>query len=85
MQAMEQAQSNMVPVDVLGQAEAAAEAAKTDLKRLEGNHRQLLVRYTTVKSVIDAAYKKWEKHSAESFGMQKHSSCSSIRTKNIVL
>lgn len=60
LQNMEQIQSSMVNQEVVASLDATIETLRGEVKRVEVTHRQLLLRYAAVKSVIDDAFKKWE-------------------------
>jgi chromosome segregation ATPase len=60
LQNMEHIQSNMVNQEVLVTLEGTVESLKAEMKRMETTHRQLLLRYASIKSVVDECFKKWE-------------------------
>jgi shikimate kinase len=58
---MEHVQSNLINQEVVVHLEATIETLKAETKRMEITHRQLLLRYASIKAVIDDCFKKWEK------------------------
>lgn len=50
----------MVSQDTVTQLEGTMNGMKEEMTRLEMIHRQLLLRYTTLKYIIDLAFGKWE-------------------------
>lgn len=60
---MEQIQSGMVNQDVVTNLETTVESLRAELKRLDGTHRQLLLRYAALKGVVDECFKRFEQQS----------------------
>jgi hypothetical protein len=49
----------MVSQETVTQLEGQMNGMKEEMTRLESIHRQLLLRYTTLKYIIDIAFGKW--------------------------
>jgi chaperonin cofactor prefoldin len=60
---MEQIQSSMVNQDVVTNLESTVDTLRAELKRLDGTHRQLLVRYASLKGIVDDCFKRFEQES----------------------
>jgi hypothetical protein len=73
---MEQAQINMVNAEAVTSLEGTVEGLRNEVKRIEGTHRQLLLRYASIKAVIDDCFKKWD--------TQVHSSEAQLKVKDSV-
>jgi polyhydroxyalkanoate synthesis regulator phasin len=76
IQIMEQSQTNMVNADAVTSLEGTVEGLRNEVKRIEGTHRQLLLRYASIKAVIDDCFKKWD--------TQVHSSEAQMKVKDSV-
>lgn len=50
----------MVSQDLVVNLEATNETLKAETRRMESTHRQLLLRYASLKSAVDECFKKWE-------------------------
>lgn len=60
---MEQIQSSMVNQEVVSALENSVESLRAEMKRLDGTHRQLLLRYAALKGVVDDCFKRFEHQS----------------------
>jgi hypothetical protein len=67
LQTLEQMQSSMVSVETVTQLEVVIENLRGEMRRLDGTHRNLLVRYAALKSVVESAFAKWEKPKGKTF------------------
>eukprot|EP01038_Epipyxis_sp_PR26KG_P013229 gene13229-17729_t len=56
---LEQIQAGMVSIKVISEHEATIHTLQTELKKIENSQRQVLVRYATLKAVVDMSFKKW--------------------------
>ena len=68
---MEAVQNNMVSHEVVKQQVETINTLETETKIMNATHKQLISRYSSIKSVIDAAYKKFANNRAEAVYLAK--------------
>lgn len=72
VQNMEQIQSSMVSQDIVTNLETTVEGLRTELKRLDTTHKQLIIRYASIKAVVDDCFKKLDRETVGAYSKCHH-------------